>query len=62
MIDTRFCFLTSKVAFDLEIRGDKAIAAEAIAKKPSGKDMFLRHLVTEDEDDDDEDGETPNSQ
>ncbi|CAM9649491.1 unnamed protein product [Ascophyllum nodosum] len=48
-------FALWKVAFDLEIRGDKAIAAEAIAKKPSGKDMFLRHLVTEDEDDDDED-------
>lgn len=29
------------------MRGGKAIAEEQVAKKPSGKEMFLRHLVAE---------------
>lgn len=44
----------SKAAFDLEMRGGKVDAAEAVAKKPSGKEMFLRHLVVEEDDGPDE--------
>lgn len=47
-------------AFELEMRGGKAIAEEQVAKKPSGKEMFLRHLVAEEaevaEGEEDEDG------
>lgn len=38
-----------QAAFDLEMRGGKAVLADAVFKKPSGKEMFLRHLVAEEE-------------
>ncbi|CAN0502078.1 unnamed protein product, partial [Ectocarpus sp. 8 AP-2014] len=38
-------FKAWQTAFELEMRGGKAIAEEQVAKKPSGKEMFLRHLV-----------------
>ncbi|CAM9937686.1 unnamed protein product [Ectocarpus sp. 12 AP-2014] len=40
-------FKAWQTAFELEMRGGKAIAEEQVAKKPSGKEMFLRHLVAE---------------
>eukprot|EP00752_Nemacystus_decipiens_P008210 g7342.t1 len=44
---TRESFAAWKAAFDLEMRGGKALAEDSVAKKPSGKEMFLRHLVAE---------------
>lgn len=43
-------------AFDLEMRGGKAVAEDAVAKKPSGKEMFVRHLVVEEVEESHEDG------
>lgn len=47
-------FCVEQAAFDLEMRGQKEIVADAIAKKPTGKEMFLRHLVVEEEEDEGE--------
>ncbi|CAM9654179.1 unnamed protein product [Pylaiella littoralis] len=40
-------FAAWKAAFDSEMRGGKAVAEDLVAKKPSGKEMFVRHLVVE---------------
>lgn len=31
----------------MEMRGGKAIAEDLVAKKPTGKEMFMRHLAVE---------------
>lgn len=52
-----FCgFYLHQVAFDVEMRRGKALAEDAVAKKPSGKELFLCHLVAEEEDEVDDEG------
>ncbi|CAM9201848.1 unnamed protein product [Sphacelaria rigidula] len=50
-------FAAWKAAFELEMQAGKTITIEAAATKLTGKELFLRHLVVEEEDNAEGDGE-----
>lgn len=54
---TAASFAAWQAAFELEMRGGKAVLADAVFKKPSGKEMFLCHLVAEEEEAGADDGD-----